>query len=131
MNKIISTAIVLASMLISTSVFACSCMMPLSPRQHIDATDVVFEGMVTNRSKAPMNAATTFMVLTPLKGEIETNVTVTHPVNGAACGYTFAEDYTGLVFASYVDGKLLTNLCRMMPVDQNPDAYREELDLPK
>jgi|GEM_PF-3551488 len=129
MNKHLSAATILTAIVISSSAFACSCAMPFSPGQHIETTDVIFEGKVTSRTKALMNATTTFMVLTALKGDFEKTVTVTHPISGAACGYSFAEDYSGLVFASYVDGKLLTNLCRMMPVDQGIESYRRALDL--
>ena len=129
MRKAVSTAALFAGLLISSSALACSCALPSSPRQHIDSTDVIFEGKVTARTKSLMASTTTFDVVTTFKGEVDDIVTINHATSGAACGYTFDEDYTGLVFASYVDGKLLTNLCRMMPVDQDSEGYRQELGL--
>lgn len=102
---------------------ACSCMRPPDARAARDASSAVFEGKVVAREdvegdQMPGLVKFTFEVTRRWKGDAAPGETVviTTNDNSAACGRTYDDGGTYLVYASTYEGELQDHLCsRTMP----------------
>lgn len=96
---------------------ACKCMVPPPPQEALAGSAAVFEGTVTE-VRGPKDEAehggleVTLQVGRRFKGAEADTVTVTTPSSSAACGYSFEQGKTYLVYANDGDnGRLSVILC--------------------
>lgn len=96
---------------------ACSCGRPDSIPKKIEATPVIFHGVVESQHWRGFpffsEKKTTFKVLTAYKGDLGRKVIIYHErANGSNCGMGFRRKYEGLIFA-YVtkSGEVRTSSC--------------------
>lgn len=101
---------------------ACSCAQ-FTKAQHGENAEVVFTGVATGirwiyglrQACSPSSAdavSIVFTVETVYKGEVPKDATVSTVAGGASCGYTFEAGKRYTVFASRLNGRLETGLCR-------------------
>ena len=109
----------------ATEARACSCAMFASPQEHINATDLIFEGRALRTMTMPGDddalpyMQTVFAVERPWKGDVAGRVVISHPENVCCiCGVTFDAGQTYKIFA-YADGagRFTTSLCSLMPLE--------------
>jgi hypothetical protein len=109
--------------------------MKLSPQEGVSASYAVFTGTVTKIEK---NEETKFGGLTVRlrvskiwKGEVGEEVKVHTAASGAACGYSFAEGETYLVYASRDEADpLRVSLCSRTALEKSADEDLKFLGKP-
>lgn len=110
----------------ATNALACSCVMFANPQDHIDSTDLIFEGralstMTTRDDDTFRRQQTVFAVVRVWKGDATGRVVVSHPENVCCnCGVTFDAGQTYKVFVfAYADGadRFTTTLCSLIPLE--------------
>ncbi|MGH1521707.1 MAG: hypothetical protein ACRBB2_04970 [Nitrosopumilus sp.] len=108
----------------SQTVYACSCMQPLSPDEELPKYDMVFSGKVTDiNNNNPLNQRdlssdsvyVTFDADRKWKGINSDILLVKTPGSSAACGFFFEENKEYIVYATFSEEApfelLETNLC--------------------
>jgi hypothetical protein len=122
---------------VTTDAAACSCEQPGPPCQNAFRVDAVFSGVVrritaidedgtplaANESRFPRAYRVDFQILDRFRGIEGNTVTIFTAGNGAACGYSFAEGQSYLVYASRnLNNDLVAGICsRTRPIDQASD----------
>ncbi len=108
----------------ATKALACSCAMFANPQQHIDNTDLIFEGRALStqtRRGGDILAGeeTVFQVERAWKGDVTGRVAVIHPENVCCiCGVAFTPGTTYKIFADMDGaGRFRTSLCNIMPLE--------------
>lgn len=98
----------------------CSCTRYESAEQFVQFNDAIFQGKVVSSKTEHGIATTEFQVLEKLKGELGTQVTVSHPTPqpGTCGGVAFKPGQTVLIVAQGMMEDLATTSCQI-------DAYGE------
>jgi hypothetical protein len=127
----LALAFLAAALLAPAAAHACSCIQPPPPAEALEQADAVFVGTVAAIDPADGPAgfpklAVRFDLETVFKGDLDGEAVVETPESSAACGYTFEEGETYLVYAFEVgEGEgWSTSLC-----SRNAKAEKAEEDL--
>ena len=117
--------------MLSSLVWACSCLPPEPPQDALEKADAVFLGVVERNevkgtpNKVDMEGVTgygkwrldyqykeaTFRVITVWKGVPQEVIPVHTSFHGTMCGYNFEVGFEYLVYARESDGALHTSIC--------------------
>lgn len=115
--RILSAAAFLATLVVATSAWSCSCIAPPPPKKALEKSAAVFAGKVTAVKRQGRLLRVTFAISKTWKGTKGKTVDVTTATNSAACGYGFKKGTSYLVYC-YAPGKnakqpapLATNIC--------------------
>ncbi|MDB4975979.1 MAG: uncharacterized protein JWN48_4320 [Myxococcaceae bacterium] len=128
-SSLVAAAVLGAQLLLATPALACKCMFPPVETARDDAT-AVFEGRVVSIDQAAGSDATngerrvSLRVVRTWKGlERDERVEVFTNGSSAACGYSFAQDASYIVYARASDDqKLHVNSCsRTKPVSDSAE----------
>jgi hypothetical protein len=108
---------------VPTTAFACSCIMPGTPREEYEASAMVFEGRFVDNmgDEEQGNLPFNFEVARVWKGPLAPMLTVYTGQGGGDCGYAFEPGRTYLVYASYWEheGVFTTSICsRTRPIEE-------------
>jgi hypothetical protein len=102
----------------AASAFACDCIAPPEPPEALKKSDAVFVGKVTSIARGNSHwRSVTFEVEKTWKGVEGKSVHVVTRLNSAACGFSFEDGKSYLVYANFVGGDgpdaktLSTNIC--------------------
>ncbi len=111
---------------------ACSCAPLPEPQQAAEGADAVFSGTVLEvTSSGGLQNQVTIRVDEVWKGAKCGEVTITTPLDSAACGYAFQPDTSYLIYATKEKGKLSTNLCTRTRLLSEAGDDRTALGPPK
>ena len=118
-------------------VLACSCAEPGPPKAELERAAAVFVGKVTKleQNVERHQLTVTFEVRKAWKGAKEKKLTLTTPLDGAACGFSFGDEPGGeyLVYANADPdnpGSLETNICTRTKALAEADSDLKELGAP-
>ncbi len=120
MKKLLLSLVVFAAIFSANAqpVYACSCMVPGTPAEEMEKSDVVFRGTVTNITDSHdfqgWGYAVTLEVHDAWKG-VERNLVKVHTGGdgGVGCGFGFEEGEEYMVYASLTDGELRVHSCSL------------------
>ena len=107
----------LALFLASIPAHACSCR-PMSQKQAIAASDVVFQGRVLSVYRDGNRLFATLSVMRPVKGKLRTQVEVGTNASSAACGYNFRKGQVVMVGAHFSQNQYSTQACLMLSLNR-------------
>lgn len=114
-------ALLLVSLMLPSTAYACLCLQFENAQEHIDRTDVIFEGVVTKIEMYIFDAdrKTEFRVTHVWKGKVRARVTINYQVSiDGNCGTTFRKGAAYIVFADRSkDGALYTSRCSWRQFD--------------
>jgi hypothetical protein len=104
---------------------ACQCPEPPRPQEALERATAVFVGTVISAALAgDRGRRFQFSVKEVLKGNIGGKVDVLTGRGGGDCGYNFNIATQYLVYATFSEGQLATNIC-MRTKEYNPDGKKE------
>ena len=116
--------VLLLAAMSATDARACTCAAFASPQEHIDNTDLIFEGRAlstqTRRGGDVLaGEETAFQVERVWKGDVTGRVAVIHPETVCCiCGVAFTPGTTYKIFADMDGaGRFRTSLCNIMPLE--------------
>ena len=91
MTKAISSTVMLVTLMLSSSAFACSCAFPSSPKQHVETAKVMFEGVATSIKFKGRVPETEFQITRAYRGVAPDQEKIRVKQFGGLCNYGFAE----------------------------------------
>lgn len=105
--------IAIAMMTFTSDAWACTCINTDTVEEHIEKSDVIFEGIVMSfETHGEHEAVAKFRTVKVWKGDLSSSeVSVFTPWGGAVCGVYFEPGQTVLILAHNSEGKLDTNSC--------------------
>ena len=120
-------------------VYACSCIVPDSPKNELQKYDTVFSGKVVNIDEqhptTPMHSSmdpiiVTFDVDRIWKGLVdEHTITISTPQSSASCGYDFENNLEYIVYAINHENQLEVSLCSRTNLLSEATEDLEELGI--
>lgn len=116
-------------MLAANEARACSCLAPPPPATALERSAAVFVGEVLEKERKSDRAeVVSLRVSRAFKGVSSDVVTLSTPVQSAACGRTFEVGKRYLVYAEHIQGGLHDHLCTRTALLENAKADVEALE---
>lgn len=109
--------------------YACSCVMPGTPEEETEKSDVVFNGTVTEVESSGYGYDVTFQVNEALKGVEDTAVTIHTGQGGGDCGFEFKEGEEYLVYAYKGEAQFEVSICSLTSLLSEPTESADPVDL--
>ena len=124
---------------IYNTAYACSCMIPESPRDSLQKSDAVFSGKVVEiKEENPSYPLISSMDPVWVSFEVDKvwkgprdPITIQTPQSSASCGYSFEKGESYLVYAYQNGNTLEVSLCSRTTLVSNAAEDLEELGKPK
>ena len=108
----IGAFLVVMSIVVAPSTYACSCLPPEPPQQALQDADAVFAGRVLRIESLPdHNVRVVLEVEEQWKGNLGSRVELMTANNSAACGFNFDREKRYVVYARRYENSQHTGLC--------------------